>query len=273
MFQSGTRAPSMKTSLNIARPVISRSGRISTPGWSISNPKYEMPVCFGDSGSVRAISMPEVADLRGGGPHLLPGDDPLVAVALGLALQAGEVRARAGLAEQLAPRVLTVRGCAAARGPSARRVPCVDDRRRREQVAEAGRRADRARPSRAPRSRRSRARGCSPARSPPRGTSARRSRSAMSRSHHSATVRSGSQFSASQARTSSRTDLGGDDCHAGLLSGSGQELEDQLRGPRDDRALVPGRHDGALHELGVLERGARRPRRASCSRPRRARAP
>ncbi len=60
MFQSGTRAPSMKTSLNIARPVISRSGRTSTPGWSISNAKYEMPVCFGAFGSVRAISIPRL---------------------------------------------------------------------------------------------------------------------------------------------------------------------------------------------------------------------
>src|SRR5690606_23371667 len=38
-----------------------------------------------------------------GGPHLLAGDDPLVAVLDGAALQAGEVRTRTRLAEELAP--------------------------------------------------------------------------------------------------------------------------------------------------------------------------
>ena len=144
MFASGTRAPSRKTSLNIARPVISRSGRISTPGWSISNAKYEMPVCFGALRVGARDQHAEVADLRGGGPHLLPGDDPLVAVALRLALQAGEVRARARLAEELAPRVLTVED---AREPVSfcSRVAVRRDRRRGEQVAEARRRSDRAR--------------------------------------------------------------------------------------------------------------------------------
>ncbi len=54
----GTRASSMKTSLNSARPVISRSGRTSTPSCSIGKAKYVMPRCLGASGSVRAIRMP-----------------------------------------------------------------------------------------------------------------------------------------------------------------------------------------------------------------------
>ena len=39
MFSAGTRPSSMKTSLKSARPVISRSGRTSTPRWRISNAK------------------------------------------------------------------------------------------------------------------------------------------------------------------------------------------------------------------------------------------
>ena len=44
-----------------------------------------------------------VRDLRARRPDLLPVDDELVAVALGACLQARQVGARAGLAEQLAP--------------------------------------------------------------------------------------------------------------------------------------------------------------------------
>jgi hypothetical protein len=46
-----------------------------------------------------------VGDLPAGSPHLLPGHDPFVAVALGPGLQAGQVRAGARLAEELAPRL------------------------------------------------------------------------------------------------------------------------------------------------------------------------
>jgi hypothetical protein len=51
-------APSRKTSLKIASPVISRRGRMVTPGWSRGNANHEMPACFGTSGSVRASSIP-----------------------------------------------------------------------------------------------------------------------------------------------------------------------------------------------------------------------
>ncbi len=58
---AGTRASSKNTSLKSARPVISRSGRTSTPGWSIGKAKYVMPWCFGASGLVRASSIPRSA--------------------------------------------------------------------------------------------------------------------------------------------------------------------------------------------------------------------
>jgi hypothetical protein len=83
----------------------------------------------------------DVGQLRGRRPHLLAGDDPLVAVTHGLGLQAREIGPRAGLREQLAPRVLAVEDAqqvflllafVAVRG----------DGRRGEQVAEAGGRAD-----------------------------------------------------------------------------------------------------------------------------------
>ena len=46
------------TSLNVCPPVISMIGRISMPGVSIGQMKYEMPWCLGASGSVRAMRIP-----------------------------------------------------------------------------------------------------------------------------------------------------------------------------------------------------------------------
>ncbi len=53
----GTRASVRNVSLNMAWPVISRSGRTSTPLWCMSSAKYEIPRCLGWSGSVRASSI------------------------------------------------------------------------------------------------------------------------------------------------------------------------------------------------------------------------
>ena len=163
-----------------------------------------MPLCFGRSGSVRAISMPRLqscaVEVHTFCPVMIHSSPSLIA----FVCRPGEVGAGAGLGEQLAPRVLPVEDAqqvflllalVAVRG----------DRRRGEQVAEAGRRADRAVLGDRARSRPSRGRGPSPCPTRPRGTSARRSRSGRGRSHHSATVRSGSQFSSSQALTSVRT--------------------------------------------------------------------
>ncbi len=49
---------------------------------------------------------PELGAMGPGGPHLLPGDPPTVAVRLGARRQRGQVGAGAGLAEQLAPTLL-----------------------------------------------------------------------------------------------------------------------------------------------------------------------
>ena len=51
-------ASSRNTSLNTACPVISRSGRMVTPGWSSRKANHEMPLCLGTSKFVRASSMP-----------------------------------------------------------------------------------------------------------------------------------------------------------------------------------------------------------------------
>ncbi len=61
MAASGTRASVRKTSLNMAWPVISTSGRTSMPGWRMSQANQVMPWCLGRSGSVRAMSMPKSA--------------------------------------------------------------------------------------------------------------------------------------------------------------------------------------------------------------------
>ena len=57
-FSAGRRTSSKKTSLNVCEPVISMMGRISMPGASMGQTKYEMPSCFGACGSVRAMRMP-----------------------------------------------------------------------------------------------------------------------------------------------------------------------------------------------------------------------
>ena len=56
-----TRASVKKTSLKMARPVISRIGRTSMPGWCMSMTKYVRPRCLGTSESVRAIKIPNLA--------------------------------------------------------------------------------------------------------------------------------------------------------------------------------------------------------------------
>ena len=91
----GHAASLRNTSLNNARPVISRSGRTSTPGWCMSNANQVMPWCLGTSGLVRAISMPMSAIWPPRRPHLLTVDDPLVAVLHRARAEAGEVAAGA----------------------------------------------------------------------------------------------------------------------------------------------------------------------------------
>ena len=58
---SGTNTWSRKTWLNISRPVISRSGRMSMPGLSIATRKYVRPLCLGALASVRARQIAQSA--------------------------------------------------------------------------------------------------------------------------------------------------------------------------------------------------------------------
>ena len=104
--ESGIRTSVKKTSLNSASPVIWKSGRTSTPGAFMSTRNAVIPLCLGTSGFVRATMKPERRDVGQGGPHLLAVEEPLVAVALGAGGQPGDVGARAGLAEELAPDLL-----------------------------------------------------------------------------------------------------------------------------------------------------------------------
>ncbi len=55
---AGMRTLSKKTWLNECAVVMSTIGLIEMPGRSIGQMKYEMPLCLGWSGSVRAIRMP-----------------------------------------------------------------------------------------------------------------------------------------------------------------------------------------------------------------------
>ena len=58
---SGTKTSLKNTSLNIAAPVSSRSGRMSRPSLCMSTMKYVMPACLAASGSVRARQIPTSA--------------------------------------------------------------------------------------------------------------------------------------------------------------------------------------------------------------------
>ena len=59
--RSCTTASVKNTSLNAVWPVISLSGRTSTPGWCMSSANQVMPWCLGASGLVRASSIPRSA--------------------------------------------------------------------------------------------------------------------------------------------------------------------------------------------------------------------
>ena len=176
---------------------------VARPAWCMSIAIQLMPWCFGRVGVGASEQHAHVGGLAHRRPHLLAVDDPLVAVLDRLGGETGEVRAGAGLGEQLAPRLLAGDDVAHER---------VDlllaavgrDRRRGQQQAET-RRAHRARRTprsrwRSPRRRRADSRG----RTRCLGSVGAAQPAVPSFSHHSPTVRSGSQFSSSQARSSSR---------------------------------------------------------------------
>ena len=139
---SRTRTSVRNTSLNIERPVISLSGRMSTPGWCTSQHEVGDPLVLRDVGIGAGQEHADVGDLRARRPDLLPVDDPLVAVLDRRGGEAGEVGAGAGLAEELAPRLAAGDGVADV--ALLLLVGAVHrDRGRREQRAEPHRRAQR----------------------------------------------------------------------------------------------------------------------------------
>ena len=103
---AGMRTSSKNTWLNECAVVMSTIGLIVMPGRSIGQMKYEMPLCLGWSGSVRAIRIPNLRVVGAARPDLRPVDDVLVAIPDGPAGKAGQVGAGVGLGEQLAPHLL-----------------------------------------------------------------------------------------------------------------------------------------------------------------------
>ena len=85
---------------------MSTIGRTVTPGASIGQTKYEMPECLATLGIGACEKDPESRHVRVGGPHLLAGDDPPVAVLGRPGPEPGQVGARCRLAEELAPDLL-----------------------------------------------------------------------------------------------------------------------------------------------------------------------
>ena len=109
MFAAGTRAPSKRTSPNsLVTPLIIRSGRRSTPGWSIGTREGRDALVLGDVVVGAGEHHAPVGVVGVARPHLVAGDDVLVAVPVGTGAQRREVGAGVGLAEALAPAVAPV---------------------------------------------------------------------------------------------------------------------------------------------------------------------
>ena len=107
MRSSGTNTSVKNTSLNSDSSVIWRSGRTSTPGARMSTTRYEMPLLLRRVGIGAGEAHAPVGELRVARPHLLPVEQPAaVDAASARVVSAGEVAARARLAEELAPELL-----------------------------------------------------------------------------------------------------------------------------------------------------------------------
>ncbi len=105
-WASGTRAPSRNTSLKSTSPPMCRSGRTSTPRLAQVDQEVGDALPLGHVGVGPGQQHGVRRQMGPRRPHLLAGDHPLVAVALGPGGQRGQVRAGAGLAEELAPALL-----------------------------------------------------------------------------------------------------------------------------------------------------------------------
>ena len=139
-------------------------------------------------------------------PHLLAVDDPLIAVAYGGRLQARQIRAGAGLAEQLAPRQL------AGQRASEKRVlqlvrRMVVDRRCGQADTAAERGWQRHRLAGSPDGRPDRPTPANPVRTIARSTTGPPNPESTSRWRHSSSERSGSQSASNHASTSRSIDI------------------------------------------------------------------
>ena len=152
---SGTKTSSRKTSLNISSPVSSRSGRMSMPVAGHVDEEVGDPRVLLHVGVRPRQADPPVGLAGQRGPDLLAGEPPAGLGrparrdALGPRAQRREVRARAGLAEQLAP--LDLAAQRRADEPLALLVGAVVDDRRRGPGADLEVGARRPRRERAPR--------------------------------------------------------------------------------------------------------------------------
>jgi hypothetical protein len=143
------RAPSKKTSLNSAAPVIWRIGRIVMPGWMQGHQQQHQPAVAHASRVAAGEHEDPVRLLGPGGPDLLAVDHPPVCgfIQPRARLHVGQVRAGVGLRIALRP----VLGAGADAGQEALLLlgGAEFDQRRREQrladVADAPRAAERAR--------------------------------------------------------------------------------------------------------------------------------
>ncbi len=97
------RASSKRTRAKPAVPSGWAMGSTTTPGWSISTRRYEMPRCRGACGSVRARRKIMSASGASLVQIFVPCDDPILAVAYGGGLERRQIRAGVGLGEALAP--------------------------------------------------------------------------------------------------------------------------------------------------------------------------
>ena len=163
-----------------------------------------MPRCLGTSQFGAREQHPAARVVRARAPQLLPVDDALVAVALRARRQPRQVRAAAGLAEELAPGVLAGHDPARSSGASGRRsrAPGSSARRASSRHRSVYRRRRRARTPRRPRRR---ARPAARGRTTRPASVGQPQPESASRFRHSTSDRSGFQFASSQARTSRRT--------------------------------------------------------------------
>ena len=102
---AGTKTSERKTSLNSVSPVICTRGRTSMPA-PMSTMSAVMPRCAAARRLGAGQAEPPGRELGVGGPHLAPGHQVAPLDRDGRGRERGQVAARLGLAEELAPELL-----------------------------------------------------------------------------------------------------------------------------------------------------------------------